>query len=105
MKSLIYLSLWFAVLTNLSLPLQAHDAKIKSHSMHQEHREMVKQFSDYEQQIKSQIQALEKKDLDETLKQTLALLKKVLAHHLTLHQQMLSMHSQMMKLNAKKDHP
>ncbi len=103
MKMIIKLGLWFAVLASLSLPLQAHEAKMKNESMHQQHREMLKQISDYEQQIKSEIQTLEKKSLDDTQKQTFALLKKVLAHHQSLHQQILKMHSQMMKMNAEKD--
>ena len=105
MKPLTKMSIGLAFLASLSSPLQAHEAKMKSHSMHQEHREMVKQFRDYEQQIKSQIQVLEREGLGKSQQQTLALLKKVLDHHQKLHRQMLRMHSQMMKTNAKKDNP
>jgi ferritin len=103
MKTVTKLSFWFVLLVSLSSPLQAHEAKMKNESMHKQHREMVKHISDYEQQIKDQIQALENKPLDESQKQTLTFLKKVLSHQQSLHQKMLKMHSQMMKMNAEKD--
>lgn len=102
MKIITKLSLWFIVLLNLSLPLQAHEAKMKNNSMHQQHREMVKQINTYELQIRSQIQTLEKKPLNGSEKQMLTFLKKVLAHQQAMHQQMLKMHSQMMKINSEK---
>ena len=102
MKNINKIVLSLSVLALAILPVQANEAPAQDMKMHQNHTEMMKMMTNYENEMKAELKSLRGLKGDAKINKVTEILSKMLMHQEKMHANMKKMHEGMMLMMDKK---